>query len=364
MSSPAVQLYAWIRNNSPTYYNDGCELKFRYAEIINTTLRANSQKVMLEFETSVPFTNPTKDFANSLISQWIVKTGLFITLFYAYSNNRNRYTVVVNVRVAPPPQRRRQRGKVHHNDSKKIEFVKSTATTSSSQQTPPPDEDVNSLSEIESQSEADSGVIDDDHHHADEGEFTVVKFNGRKMIRPKIRTSIATSTEPCVVNTHTDEVKQKSYAQAVGCNIGLDYNSDDFKDKIAISAFSRNDVFERARLQLSFFRYERDINVNLMSYVSNKIYMINAGIAAQDDSRLEYLYFKFCEEKGLTRKEIEDDLINTSHAIRTKRLNYLNAARKNFFEFYGTDPSRSKVIVRQPHTPPLGRCDPTECILM
>lgn len=321
---------------------------------------------MLEFETSVPFLNPTKDFANSLISKWIVKTGLFITLFYAYSNNRNRYTIVVNVRVAPPPQRRRQRNKVSSNDSRKIEFVKSTAKVSSLQQTTLSEiaESVSSSSDSESQSEADSGVVDDDHPHADGGEFTIVQFNGKRMIQPKVHASIATSTSDNVAQAHAVTAQKPSYAQAVGCKINLDYNSDEFKDKIAASALSRNDVFERARLQLSFFRYERDINVNLMSYVSNKIYMINAGIAAQDDSRLEHLYFKFCEEKGLTRKEIEDDLINTSHAIRTKRLNYLNAAKKNFFEFYGTDNSRSRVIVSRPHTAPPGRCDPEECILM
>lgn len=386
MSSPAVRLYAWIRNTKPVYYHDGCKLNFRYAEIIHTTVKSSATKVMIEFETSVAFVNPSKSFAIHLVDEWSGKTGIHITLFYAYSNNKNRYTLVVTPRNVPKSSRHhRSKGVKAPKSEERIKYVSASASSTSQQSSAVQDtvsentiikEDTTNSDQSSSDSESviESGIfseIDAEvHHQADEGFLTVQRFNGKTYNVAKLITSKATNTEaitPQVAEKPTviSRVGKPTYAKITkGAQINLNYDDASMREKIQMAYLSKNDVFERVRLQLAFFRRERDININLMSYVSNKIYLINSGVAANDEEHLERLYFRFCEEKGLTREEVENDLKHTEYAIRTKRLNYLNAARKNFFEFYNTDYSRSKVIVKMPHAIPKGRCDPELCTLM
>lgn len=383
MSSPAVRLYAWFKNTKPVYYHDGCKLNFRYAEIIHTTVRSSSTKVMLEFETSVPF-SPPKSFAIHLVNEWSDKTGICISLFYAYSNNKNRYTLVVTPRNAPKSSRHhRSKGVKVPKSEERIKFV-SASTSQAPLETQKSDEFVaeascneeENTSNSDSESVVESGVFSEIeaevHPQADEGFKTVRYFNGKRYDVDKLVTSKAINTDlscelrspPTLIERIEEKSERPTYAKVVGKNINLNYNDSGLREKIEMSYLSRNDVFERVRLQLAFFRQERNVNVNLMSYVSNKIYLINSGVAANDDKHLENLYFRFCEAKGLNTEEIQNDLKNTEYAIRTKRLNYLNAAKKNFFEFYGTDYSRSKVTIMKPHAIPSGRCDPECCILM
>lgn len=404
MSSPAVSLYAWMKNTKPAYFHDGCKLTFRYAEIIITTVRNSPTKVMLEFETSIPFVDSSKSFALHLVEEWSVKTGLFLVLFYAYSNSKNRYTIVVTPRSKPKSSRHhRSKGTKVPKNEERIHFV--TASTSQEQpsvhQQSSMKDQLNNKQQIssgesdvqdflsDSESVVESGIFSEPsvevHNQADGGVPNVIRtttFDGKSVKVPILVTSktCQTNLAPLVdrpmlkarrtlktelVHIKRVDTPKPTYAKVVkGATINLNYESDDFKDKISMSNFSKNDVFERARLQLAFFRHERDVNVNLMSYVSNKIYLINSGVAASNENDLERLYFKFCEEKGLSIEEVKMDLKNTENAIRTKRLNYLNAARKSFFEFYCTDRSRSDVIVKQPHNVSIGRCDPELCTLM
>lgn len=390
MSSPAVRLYTWIKSTKPTYFYDGCKISFRYAEIITTTVRNSPVKVMIEFDTSVAFIDPPKSFAIHLVNEWIDKTGIYLVLFYAYSNSRNRYTMVVTARNAPKPSRHhRSKGLKVPKSEERITFVSmsaSSSTISDELQSKTSDIDNSNGSENVTTLNADTESNYSSETLSENVEFIEVKkkkkenlkaktFNGRKYFEPVLMTSKAVQSDVSISLPISPEspkreerkilVPRRTYANVTRSSmIPLNYNSDEFSDKIAMSYLSRNDVFERVRLQLAFFRHEKDVNVNLMSYVSNKMFLINSGVAAHNDEHLERLYFKFCEEKGLKSEEISRDLKNTEYAIRTKRLNYLTAAKRNFFEFYSTDYSRSKVIVKSPHILQDGRCDPETCMLM
>lgn len=185
----------------------------------------------------------------------------------------------------------------------------------------------------------------------DLGATREVAFDGRRLQEPKMVRSVSTTTI-------TDQPVTRPVVQ--GHEYHLDYDGAAFAENILFSHLSRHDVFQRARLHLAFFRFNKDLSIDLNSYVAGRIYLTSSGLPGDDDE-LERVYYRFCSEKGLNRELVEKDLANVKAELSSKNLAHKNSARKNFEEFHGLRTHRDQGS-RSQTAPPAG-CDP-ECVIL
>lgn len=349
-----------MERHRPVYQHGDCVITYGRIFINTPPSRSGPVGAIIIFETSVPLLGSTESLATHLVEEWTREVGVVLELSDYYSSSgSNLFTLFVALgREIERPHHPCK--KVAGDRHKQVHFVSAGLLD-------PPGIPATADAPVEeavtramgSSADRDAGTELGDLAGADEMPTTTTGVG----VEGEAVTSNASASDLVASQVVTTQPAGRACCRgAEKCAVHLDYDSREFRDKISMSNFSRNEVYERARLQLAFFRHERDANVDLKSYVSNKIFLVNSGVPADDDGELERLFFKFGEERGLDRGAIEEDLVNTGNAIRERRLNQQNVARRNFYEYYGA--GRCNTQNRRPYGLPQGRCDPEQCTML
>lgn len=394
------RLYHWLKDANLKYTLDESQhLKKHYVSTMASGIRGDIHGVLLELHTDFPLTYNLHHYAQLIAADIEERSAIQLALKYYYSNEKDRFCLII-VPYTTDHGSRRYRGKryqlkdasgqeetplkgkyINHarraikdgETSKpphlKLNTKSNTQITEQEIQQFHNDLKVIDLDPI-NETMSDSGISTDDYvvpvQHGivrQQGEFEKQKFDGNVFQTPILRTSKATNTEEDSIN----EAKPiaKTITQGTSEPPVIKYDDATLHRSMLKSYMSRNENFERVRQQVAYFIKEKNVAVNHMSYVCNKIFLANNGINLKD-FELRELYIEFCCDKGLDRKIVETDLINCENAIRTKRLNYLAQARKSFYEYYNSSAptGRTKFQITSPYPSPPGRCDPELCALM
>lgn len=396
------RLYHWLKDANLRYTLDESQhLKKHYVSTMASGIRGDIHGVLLELHTDFPLTYNLHHYSQLIAADIEERSAIQLVLKYYYSNEKDRLCLII-VPHTTDHGSRRYRGKryqlkdasgqeetalkgkyVNHarreqrkNRTETFNSTKSIETQITEDEIQQFHKDLKVIDLDNYEITSDSGISEtldtDVTSHQEivdvnvvpvqqngttrhQGELEVTPFNGNVFQNPILRTSKATTTEDSsiVVTPGTNEPKPFIYEEAT------------IHRSMLKTYMSKNENFERVRQQVAYFIKEKNVAVNHMSYVCNKIFLANNGLNLTD-SELYELYIEFCCEKGLDRKLVEADLNNCENAIRTRRLNYLTQARKSFYEYYNSSANsgQSRFQITSPYPASPGRCDPELCALM
>lgn len=386
------RLYHWLKDANLRYTLDESQhLRKHYVSTMASGVRGEIHGVLLELHTDFPLTFNLHHYSQLIAADIEERSAIKLALKYYYSNEKDRLCLII-VPYTTDHGSRRYRGKryqlkdasgqdetpltskyINHaqrerkasyRDERKIQSTK-----------PITEEEIvqfhADLKVIDLDQASDSGIstMTDEvvapvqQGERRQGDFIKQQFDGKSLQIPIMRTSKATNTETQRIQNEEKESPQKEEPKLN--DQAFSYSEATLHRSILHSYLSKNENFERVRQQVAYFIKEKNVAVNNMSYVCNKIFLANNGLNLTD-SELYALYIEFCCKKGLDQQVVEMDLINCENAIRTKRLNYLTQARKCFYEFYNdaTRSGRCRFQLTSPYPSIPGRCDPELCTLM
>lgn len=380
------RLYHWLKDANLKYTLDESQhLKKHYVSTMASGIRGDIHGVLLELHTDFPLTFNLHHYSQLIAADIEERSAIRLALKYYYSNEKDRLCLIL-VPYTTDHGSRRYRGRKYQlkdasgqeetlltkkyvNHARREEKTKSRDFKTNNK--PITEEEITQfhtdLKIIDLDAVSDSGVstvtdvsvVPVQQGTCHQGDLISQQFDGKIMQVPVLRTSKATNTETLSIQNTEPEPRTIEEPKR------FIYDDATIHRSMLHSYLSKNENFERVRQQVAYFIKEKNVAVNHMSYVCNKIFLANNGLNLSDPELVE-LYLEFCCNKGLDRKLVESDLINCENAIRTKRLNYLTQARKNFYEFYNDSArsGRTRFKLVSPHPSASGRCDPELCTLM
>lgn len=186
------------------------------------------------------------------------------------------------------------------------------------------------------------------------GETEIGTFNSSSVIMPIIRTSTASQTTDLQPK---EEVPSPPVTPAstttkspASCEIGLDYTTVDFNEKMYHSRLSDNISYSRARDVLAYFEDHKDSMYQGETYTSTMNMLANSGINVTP-SKLRTIYYSLHLERGFSKEQVDADLKKRKDYILTDSVLRVHRAEIVFHQRYSSSQYR------------LGRCDPELCTI-